>query len=79
MTYGSWVSNDPAHQGMPRGMWPAYPEDTADFRRADWLHTAVRTWKKWLWDLVDDRDFRDESGSTSASPRIRRPCCRCSR
>jgi hypothetical protein len=62
MTYGSWLSNDPRHEGMPRGMWPAYPEETVDFRRAEWLHTAVRTWKKWLWDLVDDRDFRDETG-----------------
>jgi hypothetical protein len=22
----------------------------------------VRTWKKWLWDLLDDRDLRDENG-----------------
>ena len=62
MTYGSWISNDPSHQGMPRGLWPAYPDDTEDFRRAEWLHTAVRTWKRWLWDLIDDRDFRDERG-----------------
>jgi glycosyltransferase involved in cell wall biosynthesis len=58
MTYGSWVSN---LARMP-GRLPAYEEGTADFRRADWLATAVRTWKKWLWDLVDDKDLRDENG-----------------
>ena len=26
------------------------------------LGTAVRTWKRWLWDLIDDRDFRDAGG-----------------
>jgi len=61
-TYGSWVSNDPSHIGLPHGLWPAYPKDTADFRLAQWLGTAVRTWKKWLWDLIDDRDFHDGNG-----------------
>jgi len=59
MTYGSWVAEPPI---MP-GMWPAYPEGTTDFRHAPWLGTAVRTWKKWLWDLIDDRDFRDARGN----------------
>ena len=59
MTYGSWISNDPHKPGR----LPAYPDDTADFRSEPWLGTAVRTWKKWLWDLVDDDDFRDASGA----------------
>ena len=58
MTYGSWVSNV-AH--LP-GRLPAYAEGTTDFRRAEWLATAVRTWKKWLWDLIDDKDLRNEDG-----------------
>ena len=58
MTYGSWVSNVP-HMA---GKLPAYPEGTTDFRNAEWLATGVRTWKKWLWDLIDDKDFRNESG-----------------
>ena len=62
MTYGSWMSNDPAHTGMQRGLWPAYADDVVDFRRATWLHTAVRTWKRWLWQRIDDRDFRDDDG-----------------
>jgi glycosyltransferase involved in cell wall biosynthesis len=61
-TYGSWLSNDPSQTGLPRGLWPPYDASTADFRRAEWLGTAVRTWKKWLWDLIDDRDFRDAKG-----------------
>jgi glycosyltransferase involved in cell wall biosynthesis len=56
MTYGSWQSNVPH---IP-GMLPAYDDGTTDFRRAEWLATAVRTWKKWLWDLIDDDDLRDE-------------------
>jgi glycosyltransferase involved in cell wall biosynthesis len=58
MTYGSWVSNV-AH--IPGGL-PAYEAGTTDFRQAEWLATAVRTWKKWLWDLIDDKDLRDEEG-----------------
>jgi len=52
-TYGSWLSNDPSHAGLPQGLWPAYDPGTTDFRHTQWLGTAVRTWKKWLWDLVD--------------------------
>ena len=62
MTYGSWVSNV-AGATAPRGLWPAYPEHTTDFRRARWLATAVRTWKKWLWDRIDDSDLRDATGN----------------
>src|SRR5205823_1838336 len=58
LTYGSWVSNV-AHIA---GRLPAYDEGTTDFRHAEWLATAVRTWKKWLWDLIDDKDLRDEKG-----------------
>lgn len=58
LTYGSWVSDLPDGQGL----WPSYPEGVEDFRRHRWLGTGVRTWKRWLWDLVDDADFRDASG-----------------
>ena len=59
MTYGSWVSDlDERH-----GMWPAYPDGLENFRTHPWLGTAVRTWKRWLWDLIDDRDFRDAAGN----------------
>jgi len=57
MTYGSWVSNQREHPGR----WPAYP-DGADFRTSPWRGTAVRTWKKWLFDLIADEDLRDRSG-----------------
>jgi glycosyltransferase involved in cell wall biosynthesis len=59
MTYGSWVSD----QSPTQGKWPAYPEDLTDFRNYEWRGTAVRTWKRWLWDLIDDRDFRDAEGN----------------
>jgi glycosyltransferase involved in cell wall biosynthesis len=62
LTYGSWISDPPDLEGHRAGRWPAYPDDTSDFRKAEWLATAVRTWKKWLWDRIDDRDFRDEQG-----------------
>ena len=58
MTYGSWVSNRPTNPGR----WPPYPDGTTDFRGAPWLGTAIRTWKKWLWDLVDDADRLDQDG-----------------
>lgn len=59
MTYGSWISN----VRLDSGRWPAYPEETRDFRTAEWRGTAVRTWKRWLWERIDERDLRDEDGS----------------
>jgi glycosyltransferase involved in cell wall biosynthesis len=57
MTYGSWISNQATHPGR----WPAYP-DGADFRAAPFLGTAVRTWRRWLFELIDDDDLRDRAG-----------------
>lgn len=57
MTYGSWISSRRDHPGR----WPAYPHG-ADVRTAPWLGTAVRTWKKWLFDLIADEDLRDDTG-----------------
>jgi len=76
LTYGTWIPDFHAHLSpseLPApdpaqpfhkdyGQWPAYPEGTTDFRRARWLASHVKTWKKWLWDKVDDRDLRDEDG-----------------
>ncbi len=59
MTYGSWTAGP---DGLP-GCWPAYPDGGRAFRYLRWLATAVRTWKKWLWDRIDDADLRDEDGS----------------
>lgn len=58
MTYGSWVS----HVAYTPGKFPPYPEGTIDFRSTEWLATAVRTFKKWLWDLIDLNDLKDEHG-----------------
>lgn len=58
MTYGSWIGNRPDRPGR----LPPYPDDTRDFRDAPWLATAVRTWKKWLFDLIDPRDLTDDRG-----------------
>jgi glycosyltransferase involved in cell wall biosynthesis len=73
MTYGSWVADYATFecsqlQGWPTradnsGLWPGYDEGTTDFRHTEWLATAVRTWKRWLWDLIDPRDFRDRNGN----------------
>jgi len=61
ITYGSWISNAVGGTEVC-GMYPAYPEGTADFRHARWQATAVRTWKKWLWDRIRDSDLRDDAG-----------------
>ena len=62
LTYGSFVTDRPDRNGRFGGRWPAYPPGTTAFRHTRWLGTAVRSWKKWLWDLVDDRDLRDDEG-----------------
>jgi hypothetical protein len=59
LTYGSWLLD----QAQMHGQWPAYRENTTDFRNHEWCGTGVRTWKRWLWDLIDDRDFRDADGN----------------
>jgi glycosyltransferase involved in cell wall biosynthesis len=64
MTYGSWAGEGmeeswPVHT---RGGWSGYPDGTSDFRSGMWLGTAVRTFRKWLWDMVDDADLRDDDG-----------------
>jgi hypothetical protein len=62
ITYGSWISNWVGEDGERPGMWPAYPDGTTNFRRSRWLGTAVRTWRKWLFDRIEDRDLRDATG-----------------
>jgi Glycosyl transferase family 2 len=62
VTYGSWLSNVSGPSGNVDGRWPSYPEGTTDFRRHRFLGTAVRTWKKWLWDHLQDSDLRSDSG-----------------
>jgi glycosyltransferase involved in cell wall biosynthesis len=62
MTYGSWLSNVTGPGGRRDGAWPAYPEGTTNFRNTRWLATAVRTWKRWLWDYLKDADLRDGAG-----------------
>ena len=61
-TYGSWLSNVPNLAGGYNGLWPAYPKRAVDFRRHRFLGTAVRTWKRWLWDHIRDEDLRSKSG-----------------
>lgn len=58
LTYGSWIS----HVAYTAGKFPAYPEHIIDFRSWEWLATGVRTFKKWLWDLIDLDDLKDEQG-----------------
>ena len=58
LTYGSWISNHPNDPGR----WPAYNEGETNFRGTYWRATAIRTFKKWLWDLIDEADFRDDDG-----------------
>lgn len=62
VTYGSWLSVKLAPNGLPNGRWPAYPDGDVDFRSHPFLGTAVRTWKRWLWDHVRDDDLRNEAG-----------------
>ena len=63
LTYGTWISNVPTMQGGMAGLWPAYPEGTRDFRRHRFLGTARPvSWKRWLWEHLEDADLRGENG-----------------
>jgi glycosyltransferase involved in cell wall biosynthesis len=57
VTYGSWISDDPRR----RGPLPPY-QPGADFRKEPWLGTAIRTWKRWLFEQIDEADLRDRNG-----------------
>jgi glycosyltransferase involved in cell wall biosynthesis len=59
LTYGSWISNHPDDPGR----WPPYDDGETRFRQTYWRATAIRTFKKWLWDLIDEEDFRDAGGA----------------
>lgn len=65
LTYGSWIAEgiDESWQPHTHGGWPGYADGTTDFRTGPWLGTAVRTFKKWLWDLIYDDDLRDDDGA----------------
>jgi glycosyltransferase involved in cell wall biosynthesis len=63
VTYGSWLSNVAGPSGRRNGLWPAYPDGTTDFRRHRFLGTAVRTWRRWLWDHLQDSDLRSDTGN----------------
>jgi glycosyltransferase involved in cell wall biosynthesis len=63
ITYGSWLSNVRGKGGNLDGKWPAYPDGNVDFRRHRFLGTAPRTWKRWLWDHLEDADLRSDSGA----------------
>ena len=59
MTYGSYenVSN-----GL-RGLCAPIPCDTKDYRKSGlWTTSHLRTFRKGLWDMIDDKDLRDASG-----------------
>lgn len=62
LTYGSWLSNLERKGKGRDGRWPAYPDGNVDFRRHPFLGTAVRSWKRWLWDHLEDADLRNDSG-----------------
>lgn len=57
VTYGSFVSNRYPYPSM----MPAYPEG-ADLRSHTWLGTHLRTFKRGLFDLIHDEDFKDDGG-----------------
>lgn len=59
LTYGSWASNVPHGN---QGRWPAYPDGTSGFRVFEWRGTALRTFRRWLFQRIDDRDLRDDEG-----------------
>ena len=59
VTYGSWVSNHRS-QDYPSRL-PAYPEGV-DLRWYPWLATAMRTFRRGLFDRIRPEDLGDEQG-----------------
>jgi glycosyltransferase involved in cell wall biosynthesis len=45
------------------GEWVDRPQHSYNYRESGiWVTSHLRTFKKWLWDKIDDNDFRDENG-----------------
>lgn len=37
---------------------------TRNYRKSDvWMTSHLKTWKKWLWDKINEEDFKDEDGN----------------
>lgn len=70
LTYGShrrWKDKVRHRLGLKkrRGIARAYPEPVAEaryFRWYDFVATHLRTFRKFLWDAIDDADLRDDAG-----------------
>lgn len=59
LTYGSYQNLSDGSRGLCAPM----PCDTKDYRKSGmWVTSHLRTWKKFLWDKIDNKDLRDSSG-----------------
>ena len=54
LTYGSYTSNSGGNwnREIPRHVWKENSH-----RKNVWSTSALRTFKKWLWDKIDKKDF----------------------
>jgi glycosyltransferase involved in cell wall biosynthesis len=54
LTYGSYTSNMHGNwnRKIPQEVW-----DNNSFRDHEWCTSALRTFKRWLWDKIDKNDF----------------------
>ena len=59
-TYGSYVSNDPNYPRVARPL----PPNTSfrDQAKAQWIFSHLRTFKRFLWEGLDQDCFVDQSG-----------------
>ena len=62
LTYGSYREYPSGNRGVFCQQLPQKIIDTNSFRQIDWMTSQLRTFKFWLWELIDKKDFLDNNG-----------------
>ena len=62
MTYGSYMYYPFGTEGIEPSDYPSEVVEENTYREDDWRATHLRTFKKKLWDNINQDDFIDEDG-----------------
>ena len=58
LTYGDFAPVSGKYKNICKPI-----DNTQEYRKSGkWLSSHLRTFRKWLWDKIDDKDLRDENG-----------------
>ena len=62
LTYGSYTEYPSGNRGVFCQQLPQDAINTNNIRKIVFMTSHLRTFKFWLWDLIDEKDFLDNNG-----------------